>query len=68
MDTATLIHDLDHPEVAGQWLRDWGLSDPARGHANLVRIATAGVTLDLLAPICEQLTICCRNAPIRTWP
>jgi len=56
MDTATLNHDLDHPEIANLWLRDWGLNDPARGHASLVRIATAGVTLDLLASICEQLS------------
>jgi glutamate-ammonia-ligase adenylyltransferase len=46
---------LDHPAEAGAWLRTLGLRDVDRAHGNLVRIATAGVTLDLLATICEQL-------------
>lgn len=46
---------LDQPAEAETWLGTWGLSDPSRAHGNLVRIATAGVTLDLLAGMCEQL-------------
>jgi glutamate-ammonia-ligase adenylyltransferase len=36
-------------------LRGWGLDDVDRAHAALVRMAVSGVTLDLLAAICEQL-------------
>lgn len=46
---------LDDPRAEGDWLRHWGLIDPERGHANLVQMATSGITLDLLADICEQL-------------
>src|SRR5262245_55139107 len=56
---ATRIDDLkrrlDSGAEAASWLKSWHLADVARGHANLVRIATAGVTLDLLAVICDQL-------------
>jgi [glutamine synthetase] adenylyltransferase / [glutamine synthetase]-adenylyl-L-tyrosine phosphorylase len=47
---------LDQPSEAESWLRSWGLVDPARAHGNLVRMATSGVTLDLLANICDQLS------------
>ncbi len=46
---------LDEPSAAEPWLHSLGVVDVARAHGNLVRIATAGVTLDLLAVICEQL-------------
>lgn len=50
------LHEyLDNPVQAVRWLRSWGLIDPARAHGNLVRMATAGITLDLLATICDQL-------------
>ncbi len=45
---------LDEPAEAAAWLRSLGVTDLARAHANLVRMATAGVTLDLLAAICDQ--------------
>ncbi len=46
---------LDNPGSADAWLRALKITDVARGHANLVRMATAGVTLDLLAAICDIL-------------
>ncbi len=46
---------LDQPAEAEAWLRSWSISDPLRAHGNLVRIATFGVTLDLLAAMCDQL-------------
>lgn len=47
---------LDEPAEAAGWLRSLGIRDVERAHGNLVRIATAGVTLDLLAVVCEQLS------------
>jgi [glutamine synthetase] adenylyltransferase / [glutamine synthetase]-adenylyl-L-tyrosine phosphorylase len=46
---------LDEPAEAAAWLRSFGFADPPAAHANLVRIATRGVTLDLLATMCDQL-------------
>src|SRR6185295_11232258 len=46
---------LDSPSEADAWLRSLGLADAAHGHANLVRMATSGLTLDLLASICDSL-------------
>ncbi len=55
MDTDLLRDYLDHPEAAAQWLRSIGIQDVTRGHANLLRLATSGITLDLLLVICRQL-------------
>src|SRR5262245_45892401 len=55
MDIPQLRHYLDHPQEAARWLRGWGIDDVERAHAALVRMAVSGVTLDLLAAICEQL-------------
>ena len=55
MDIGRLHRYLDHPAEAESWLQSWGLENAPRAHANLVNIATAGVTLDLLAVICDQL-------------
>ena len=55
MDDAQLRHYLDHPQEAGRWLSPWGLDDVDRAHASLVRMALSGMTLDLLANICDQL-------------
>jgi len=55
MPTLDLQRCLETPALAGVWLAPWGLEDAARGHANLVRIAAAGLTLDLVAALCEQL-------------
>jgi glutamate-ammonia-ligase adenylyltransferase len=55
MDIATLHRYLDHPGEAAGWLARWRLDDVERGHGNLVRMALSGITLDLLAIICDQL-------------
>jgi glutamate-ammonia-ligase adenylyltransferase len=46
---------LDSPAEAEGWLRSWGLDNTRRAHGNLVRMAAAGITLDLLADLCDQL-------------
>jgi len=46
---------LDRYDEAEPWLRAWGLLNPGLAHGNLIRIATSGVTLDLLAVMCDQL-------------
>lgn len=48
-------HYLDSPAEAEPWLRSWGLNDPNHAHANLLSMATAGLTLDLLATVCDCL-------------
>ncbi|MGD9720821.1 MAG: bifunctional [glutamate--ammonia ligase]-adenylyl-L-tyrosine phosphorylase/[glutamate--ammonia-ligase] adenylyltransferase [Pirellulales bacterium] len=55
MDVDRLHRYLDEPAKAAEWLASLGLTDAARGHENLLRIATSGITLDLLAVICDQL-------------
>jgi len=55
MDIDRLHRYLDKPAEAAGWLKGWGLDDVERAHANVVNVATAGVTLDLLAVICDQL-------------
>ncbi len=55
MDTSRLHDYLDDYEQATAWLESLALRNPRRGHANLVRIATRGVPLDLLGVICGQL-------------
>jgi [glutamine synthetase] adenylyltransferase / [glutamine synthetase]-adenylyl-L-tyrosine phosphorylase len=55
MNVDQLHRWLDHPEEAAPWLRSLGLVALERAHGNLVRIATAGITLDLLAVVCDQL-------------
>lgn len=51
-----LVRYLDDAAAAQQPLCAWGLDDPRRGHANLVNLAQAGLTLDLLADLCTQLS------------
>ena len=46
---------LDNLVEALPLLTSWGLRDAAKAHQNLVRIAEAGVTLDLMSDICGQL-------------
>lgn len=55
MLTEQLHQLLDRPAEAEAWLRAWGLEDAQRGHANLVSMAAAGLPLDLLATLCDQL-------------
>ncbi len=54
MQTDRLRAILDVPAEAEQWLRPLGFADLRTGQANLVRLATAGVPLDLLGTLCEQ--------------
>lgn len=46
---------LDSPDQAREHLRQWGVDDVVRGHANLKAMAESSITLDLLADICSQL-------------
>src|SRR5262245_59880581 len=46
---------LDDVTAAGPWLRSLHVADPPAAHANFTRMATRGVTLDLLSQISEQL-------------
>ncbi len=55
MDIEQLHGYLDDEAAAAPWLRSLGIVDPQRAHANLVSMATAGLTLDLLAVVCDQL-------------
>jgi glutamate-ammonia-ligase adenylyltransferase len=50
-----ILRYLDHPAEAEPWLRSLGFSDCQRAHGNLLRMASAGITLDLLADMCDQL-------------
>jgi glutamate-ammonia-ligase adenylyltransferase len=55
METSQLRLYLDHPHEAAGWLGTWGVDDVDRAHASVMRMATAGITLDLVANICDQL-------------
>lgn len=56
MDIAQLREILDNPDAAAGWLRPLGIADLRRAHTNLVKIATHGIPLDLLAGMCDQLS------------
>ncbi len=55
MQLEQLHRYLDNPSEAAGWLSAWQVDDVQRAHGNLVRLATAGITLDLLGAICDQL-------------
>jgi glutamate-ammonia-ligase adenylyltransferase len=55
MQTDRLRAILDSPAEAEGWLRPLGFSDVRTGQANLVRLASASVPLDLLGTLCEQI-------------
>ena len=55
MDITQLRRCLDDPAAGARWLRDVGVRDMQRGQTNLLAMATAGITLDLLAVMCGQL-------------
>ena len=55
MDIATLRRYLDDADAAQEFLKGLGVVDLRRAHAAVVNMASAGVTLDLLAVICDQL-------------
>ncbi len=46
---------LDDEAKAASWFRSLGIVDVKRAHANLVNMATVGLTLDLLANLVDQL-------------
>jgi [glutamine synthetase] adenylyltransferase / [glutamine synthetase]-adenylyl-L-tyrosine phosphorylase len=46
---------LDDEAKAASWFRSLGIVDVKRAHANLVNMATVGLTLDLLAILADQL-------------
>jgi glutamate-ammonia-ligase adenylyltransferase len=51
----TLRQYLDDSYAAAVWLCGLGIVDVKRAHGNLLGMATAGIPLDLLAVVCEQL-------------
>ena len=55
MDISTLRHYLDNADAAQEFLNRLGVIDLRRAHAALVSMASTGITLDLLAGICDQL-------------
>ena len=57
MELDQLRSYLDDFTQAEPWLRSLKLEVPKRGHGNLVRIATGGITLDLMATLCDQLEL-----------
>jgi len=63
MDIATLRHCLDDAAAAQEFLKGLGVVDLRRAHAALVSMASAGVTLDLLAGICDQLSLILARCP-----
>ena len=54
MNIATLRQYLDDSYAAAVWLCGLGIVDVRRAHSNLLGMAEAGVTLDLLAVMCGQ--------------
>jgi glutamate-ammonia-ligase adenylyltransferase len=55
MQTDRLRAILDAPQDAEAWLRPLGFADIRTAQANLVRLASAGIPLDLLGDLCEQI-------------
>ena len=55
MNIPTLRSYLDDSYAAAVWLCGLGIADVRRAHGNLLGMAAAGVPLDLLTDICNQL-------------
>jgi [glutamine synthetase] adenylyltransferase / [glutamine synthetase]-adenylyl-L-tyrosine phosphorylase len=55
LDISTVRRWLDDADAAEPFLQSLGVVDRRRAHAALVSIASAGVTLDLLTLVCDQL-------------
>ncbi len=55
MDINTLVDWLNDEQRAADLFRRWGIENAHRAHANMLEIAQSGITVDLLAIICEQL-------------
>ena len=56
MQIEQLVRFLDDADNARDWLRQLGILDDARAHSNLLGMTDAGLTLDLMAIVCEQLS------------
>ena len=65
MDIETVRQFLDDPADTPPWLSAWGIADAQRAHTNLLAMAEAGVTLDLLANLATQLA---ENLPASSDP
>jgi glutamate-ammonia-ligase adenylyltransferase len=55
MEISTLVSVLDQPHVAADALQAWRLRNVPRAQQVLLELAETGLTLDLLAVLCEQL-------------
>jgi [glutamine synthetase] adenylyltransferase / [glutamine synthetase]-adenylyl-L-tyrosine phosphorylase len=55
MQIATLVNVLNQPHLAADHLTAWGLRDVEQARTVLLDLAESGLTLDLLADVCEQL-------------
>ena len=55
MEIATLVSVLDQPHLAAEHLQAWGVRDAHRAQRALLELADSGLSLDLLAALCEQL-------------
>lgn len=56
MEDERLVRDLDDPAACAAALQALTIRDGRRAHANLAAIAQSGITLDLLAALCGQLS------------
>src|SRR5262245_46369429 len=56
MHIATLVSVLDHPHHAAELLHRWGVRDLGRARQTLEELAETGLSLDLLAGLCDRLT------------
>ena len=65
MDTQQISVYLEDASQADDWLRSIGLEEVARGHANLVDISSAGLTVDLMVSLADQL---CEQLPLTSHP
>ena len=55
MEIPTLVQVLDHAHIAAEQLDAWQIRDAHRARQALVEFAEGGLTLDLLAELCDQL-------------
>lgn len=63
METSTVERILSSAAEARAFLLQLGITDLARGYANLTRLRQHGVTVDLLAVIFDQLAGCLPQSP-----
>src|SRR6188474_428949 len=55
MEISTLVSVLDQPHLAADHLQSWRLRNVPRAQQILLELAETGLTLDLLAIVCDQL-------------